>query len=393
VRTRSAHSRLLLVVSIAVFLDTLFYSVITPLLPQLSHDLHLTKLTAGVLTASYPAGMLVASLPAGALAVRRGPRFTLITGICLLVLSTIAFGLLNSGLALGVARFVEGIGGACSWAGGLAWIVSATPPERRGAVMGRALGTSIAGALFGPAIGALASVTGRGVLFCVLAVITSLLLIPISKLPDEHVPSGQSVTDVLRLLRKPALAGAMWLMVLPAIVSGVFNVLGPLQLHALGAGAGVIGLTFLVAAAIESLLSPVAGRFSDRHGRMLPLQGGAVAIAIGMACFTLPSTVAALCVLMIVTFSMLGIFWAPVMALVADVAEINGIDQAHAAALMNLAWAAGQIIGAGLGGATAKAFGDAVPTLGVTALCLLTLFGLRRPTTARDPARGPDPRA
>ena len=42
---------------------------------------------------------------------------------------------------------------------------------------------------------------------------------------------------------------------------------------------------------------------------------------------------------------MLGVFWAPVMALVADVAEANGIDQAHAAALMNLAWAAGQIIG------------------------------------------------
>jgi predicted MFS family arabinose efflux permease len=89
-------------------------------------------------------------------------------------------------------------------------------------------------------------------------------------------------------------------------------------------------------------------------------------------------------VLMIVTFSMLGIFWAPVMALVADVAEVNGIDQAHAAALMNLAWATGQIIGAGLGGATAKAFGDAVPTLGVTALCLLTLFGLRRAESAQS---------
>src|ERR1700744_1595571 len=196
-RTKSAHSRLLRVVSIAVFLDPLFYSVITPLLPQLSHDLHLTKLTAGVLTGSYPAGMLVASLPAGALAVRRGPRFTLITGICLLVLSTVAFGLLDSAPALGIARFVEGIGGACSWAGGLAWIVSATAAERRGAVMGQALGTSIAGALFGPAIGALASVAGRGVLFCVLAAITSLLLIPIRALPDEHVRSGQSVTDVL----------------------------------------------------------------------------------------------------------------------------------------------------------------------------------------------------
>ena len=82
------------------------------------------------------------------------------------------------------------------------------------------------GKMFGPAIGALASVAGRGVLFCVLAAITSLLLIPISKLPDEHVPSGQSVTHVLRLLRKPALAGAMWLMVLPARNTGSSSAVG-----------------------------------------------------------------------------------------------------------------------------------------------------------------------
>jgi MFS family permease len=388
---RSPESQLVRVVSVAIFLDTLFYAVITPLLPQLTHELHLSKFSAGVLTASYAAGMLAASLPAGALAVRRGPRFTLITGISLLVISTVAFGLLNSAAALGIARFVEGIGGACSWAGGLAWIVSATPASRRGAVMGQALGTSIAGALFGPAFGALATVVGRGVLFCALAALTSLLLIPIRALPDQHVPSQQSISDVLRVLRKPALAAAMWLMMLPAIISGLFNVLGPLQLHELGAGAGVIGFTFLASAGIEALISPVAGRFSDRHDRMLPLRGALVTISIGLACFTLPTTAAVLCALMIVTFSMLGVFWAPVMALVADVSEANGIDQAHAAALMNLAWAAGQIVGSGVGGAFAKAFGDAVPTLGVAGLCLLTLAGLRRPSTARGPAQAPDP--
>src|SRR5580698_6287642 len=134
-KSRSAHSRLLMVVSAAVFIDTVFYAVITPLLPQLSHELHLSKLSAGVMTASYPAGMLVASLPGGALAVRRGPRFTVITGLLLLSLSTVGFALLDTAPVLDIARFVEGVGGACSWAGGLAWIVAATAPERRGAVM------------------------------------------------------------------------------------------------------------------------------------------------------------------------------------------------------------------------------------------------------------------
>ena len=374
---RAGNERLLLVVSSAIFLETLFYAVITPLLPQLSHQLHLSKLTAGVMTAGYPAGTLIGSLPGGALAVRRGPRFTLITGLVLVVISTVAFALLRSAVELDLARFVEGVGGACAWAGGLAWVVAVTPPERRGAVMGSTLGTAIAGSLFGPAIGALASATGRAALFCALAALTSLLLVPIAAQDDARDSSGQPVTEVLRVLKRPALAGAMWLMVLPAIVSGVFNVLGPLQLHHLGAGAGVIGATFLVSAGLEALISPAAGRFSDRHGRTLPLRGGLIGVAIGAGCFSLASSSLALALLLIVATVPLGVFWAPVMALVADVAERHGLDQAHAAALMNLSWAAGQIIGSAGSGAAGKAFGNGAPTLAITVICLLTLLGLR----------------
>ena len=179
--SRDGKDRLVLVVSIAIFLETLFYAVITPLLPQLSHQLQLSKLSAGVMTAAYPAGTLVAALPAGALAVRRGPKFTLITGLLLVVISTAAFGVLDTVPGLDAARFVEGVGGACVWAGGLTWIVAVTPSDRRGAVMGSALGTAIAGSLFGPALGALASVTGRAVLFSVLAGAALLLLIPVRR--------------------------------------------------------------------------------------------------------------------------------------------------------------------------------------------------------------------
>jgi MFS family permease len=380
---RAESERLMVVVSAAIFLETLFFAVITPLLPQLSHELHLSKLTAGFMTAAYPVGTLLGSLPGGALAVRRGPRFTLISGLVLVVISTVGFGLLRSVVGLDLARFVEGVGGAFAWAGGLAWIVAVTAPERRGAVMGRALGTAIAGSLFGPAIGALASATGRAALFCALAAFASLLLVPIAMRPDARSTSGQPVSDVLRVLHRPAMAGAMWLMVLPAIVSGSFNVLGPLQLHRLGASAGVIGVTFLVGAAIEALISPAAGRYSDRHGRTLPLRGGLIGVGIGLACFTLASSSLALALLLIGTAVPLGVFWAPVMALVSDVAETEGIDQAHAAALMNLSWAVGEIVGSAGSGASGKAFGNAAPTLAVTVLCVLTLLGLRASRAGR----------
>jgi predicted MFS family arabinose efflux permease len=62
------------------------------------------------------------------------------------------------------------------------------------------------------------------------------------------------------------------------------------------------------------------------------------------------------------------------MAMLSDASEEAGLDQALAAALMNLTWALGQILGAGGGGAVAKATSDAVPMGCVAAICVLTLI-------------------
>src|SRR5262249_62117143 len=69
----------------------------------------------------------------------------------------------------------------------------------------------------------------------------------------------------------------------------------------------------------------------------------------------------------------LALFWAPASALVSDEAEAIGLDQGLAAALMNLAWAGGQVIGGGLGGAFADAAGDGAAYAVLVAACLLSL--------------------
>src|SRR5579884_1582695 len=163
--------RLVVVIGAVVFVDTMFYAAIVPLLPGLAHSLQLSKLSAGVMTAAYPAGTLVGSLPGGFLATRLGPKRTVYAGLLLLAGSTLAFGLVQSAPLLDGARFIEGVGGACSWAGGLAWIVTESAPERRGSVMGGALGAAVGGALFGPVIGTLAAAVGRGPAFGTVVVI------------------------------------------------------------------------------------------------------------------------------------------------------------------------------------------------------------------------------
>jgi MFS family permease len=384
----ASERRLVLVVGAVVFLDTLFYAVIAPLLPSLSHELHLSKLSAGILTASYAIGTLVAAVPGGLLAGRAGPRFALCTGLALLACSTIAFGFLQSAPLLDLARFVEGAGGACSWAGGLAWLIAETPPERRGATIGGAMAIAIGGSLFGPAIGALATATGRPPLFTTLAVIAVVLIVVTRRLPDHGERTEVSLSLLARVMRRRAVAVGMWLMTLPAIVSGTLNVLAPLRLHRFGAGAGVIGATFLVAAAIEGTISPLIGTLSDRRGRRVPLIGGLAAMAVLLLCFTLPGSAAPLVVVVIIAASAMGVFWAPTMAMLSDAAEQNGLDQGLAAALMNLAWAGGQVLGSAGSGAIAKATGDLVPTWTLAGICALTLCSLtiRRRSIVGEPA-------
>ncbi len=366
--------RLVLVVGAIVFVDTMFYAAIAPLLPTLAHELHLSKFAAGVMTASYPLGTLLASIPAGVLAARAGPKFTVTLGLSLLAGSTLAFGFLHNELLLDVARFIEGVGGACSWSGGLAWIVAEAPRERRGTLIGSAIGAAVAGALFGPLIGTAATAVGRGAAFSGVVVIATGLIAITQRIPSAHVDSAQGARHMVAALRGQAVRVAMWLVTLPAVASGMINVLGPLRMHRLGASAAAIGAAFLVAAGIEACLSPVIGRVSDRRGRMTPVRYGLIGTAILLMCFTLPESAALLGAVIIATAAALGGFWAPAMAMLADEADRQGLDQGLASALANLAWAGGQILGSGVGGAVAKAAGDGIPMTVTAILCIGTFL-------------------
>jgi predicted MFS family arabinose efflux permease len=378
----SVERRLVLVISAVVFVDTMFYAVIAPLLPTLVHELHMSKASAGLMTASYPVGTLVGSLPGGVLAARAGPRFAVVTGLVLLASSTLAFAFLHDVRALDGARFVEGVGGACSWAGGIAWITSESSPERRGARIGRVLGAAIGGALFGPVVGAVASVIGRAPAFSAVVVLAGLLIVACRRLPSGHVRNDQGLGDIWEALAGRGIVFGMWLVALPAAASGVVTVLAPLRLHDLGASATVIGAIFLLAAAAEAAVSPAIGGISDRYGRLLPLRLGLVVTTGLLLCFGLPGTVLALAVLVVAIDASLGAFWAPAMALLSDAAEGQGLDQGLAAALMNLAWASGVMLGAGAGAALASAASDAAPTIVAAVLCLATLAVIGRARVA-----------
>ena len=374
--------RLLVLVSAVVLVDVAFYSAITPLLPYYTDLLDLSKSQAGALAGAYAAGTLLLSLPAGVLAARLGPRRTLLGGLALLTVACVAFGFGESyGLLLG-ARFVQGVAGAACWASGMAWLLAEAPPERRGELIGTALGVAIAGALGGPILGALADASSPSVVFSAVAAITAALVVQVLRTAP---PPAAAATNGQRraLTTRRVLAGA-WLTALPALFFGTTTVLMSLRFDALGAGASAVAAVFLVAAGAEAALSPVVGRFSDRHGRRLPMVFGVSAVLA--ACVLLPLAEAEawlLAVVVVAALALGGVMWAPAMALISDGAARAGVPQGLAFGIVNLAWAGGQVAGSVGGSATADATSDAVAyailaVLAAGSLLLLVGSGGRR---------------
>ncbi|HEV3376706.1 MAG TPA: MFS transporter [Thermoleophilaceae bacterium] len=376
-------------VAAVVLVDTMFFAAVAPLLPHYSDELDLSKTAAGVLTGAYPAGTFAGSLPGGWLAARWGVKPTLICGVAMLGVTSLVFGFANNIVLLDAARFVQGVGGAFMWAGGMAWLVSASPPERRGELIGSALAAAIVGVLFGPVLGGAATLVGPEVVFGGVALVAAGLAAWASRVPGVAPEPSPGLGALVGALRRPAVLAGFWLFTLPALFAGVIEVLVPLRLDDLGATGAAIGAIFLLTAAVEALLSPLAGRLSDRRGRLVPIRPGLAAAAVMAVLLPLPGVVVLLGVTVLFTFAALGLFWAPAMALLSDASDEAGLDQALAFSISNLAWAAGHLIGSALGGALADATSDAVPYGLLGLACGATLAGvlaLGRGAPARSPA-------
>lgn len=351
--------RLFVLVAAVILVDTMFYAAIVPLLPQYSEDLGLSKSAAGILSASYAAGTLLAALPSGWLAAKVGVRQSMLIGLGLLSASSLAFAFASEIVLLDLARFAQGLGGACAWTGGLAWLLAAGPRERRGELVGSVLAVAIAGLLLGPVIGGIATVAGPEAVFSAVAVAAVCLFVWVARtpgVPASAVPGLRSVAAMI--LTRPVML-AFWLVALPSALAGLIDVLAPLRLDDLGATGIAIGAVFLIAAAIEATVSAAVGRLSDRRGPMFPIRAGLVASGLVALLAPVPASIALLGLIVVVVFLAMSLIWSPAMALLSDNGEAAGLDLAFASALVSLAWAGGQVFGGSVLTAVADATSDA----------------------------------
>jgi MFS family permease len=370
--------RVLLLTGSIVFVDTIFFAVLTPLLPHYEEELGLGKSGAGVLAAAYPAGALFGAIPSGVVAARFGVKPTVLVGMSCVALTTAAFGVADEAWQLVLARFLQGLASAFSWTGALAWLVAAAPSGRRGALIGKAFAAAVAGSLFGPVLGGIASEAGIGLTFGIVAAASLGVAVWAATTPAATPSEPQGLATLAAAVRDRRFLLAVWLVTLPALLFGTLGVLGPLRLSELGFGAVAIGAIWLIAGLLETGNNVVLGHVSDRVGPIVPVRFGLVGTVIATLILPWPQSAYVLAVVIVGATLAFGTFYTPGMTLLTNTAEHRGLDYGYAFAVITLAWAPGQVGGAAIGGALADATSDAVPYLALGALALLTLAGLWR---------------
>ncbi len=365
-----------------MFVDSLLYLAIVPLLPWYANRFDLSTFEVAFLLASYPITFLLATVPAGWIAGRVGPRRVVIAGTSFFVFATALFAWAPSGEVIIIARLLQGIGGGVGWAAAMAWLTGNTAPERRSRTIGAISGVLSAGAVAGPLLGVLAGATSPVLAFSIAGAIGVVAIIATLLSPVGVVlPRDPALHHTLsRLLHHPLVLCSLCLALADAASVAAIDLLAPLWLGDQGVSTTAIGIAIAVGAVLGIAAGWGAGRVGERVGSFRVAMFGGIGLALMPWLLVAPlPTWGVLAVLIAIgpffPILMTGIF--PLMSMAAD---DLGLSHGTANALANMVWSAGFAVTPLLVAPIAVHFGDqaAYAVIGVIVIVLLITAALMR---------------
>ena len=366
-----------LTVTLLIAGDTALFTLVIPALPIFADRYDLSNAAVVLIFGIFPLAQLLTVIPLIGALDRIGRRPTMVAGSAALLFSTAGFAFADTLPLLVLTRAVQGSAAALVWTAGLAAIADVYPQSELGFRMGMAETVGGGVGLIGPvAGGALIQLVGTDEAFAIAIVVPLALLVLTLRVPEStHVSEGAPPLREAfgRIFSQPeARAGIVALIAFAGMLAVVDSLL-PLDLdERLDASTAAIGLVFGVGLAGLVIVAPLAGAWSDRHGRRPALIAGALVseaalpfIAIG------PIWVVA------IGFFVLGCglatLAAPSSPLIVLAADRSGMEGMYgiSSGIINLVFAAGYALGPLLGAASALA----LPLTAVTAVAAVLVLG------------------
>lgn len=335
----------------------------------------------GVLIAAYDFAEIVAKPAFGALADRRGMKQTMLAGIALFTLASLAYPWVDPRLLL-LVRFVQGVGAAALSAVSLA-LVGAYVLERRGRAYGIYNAIKGAGYVISPIVGgAIVLQSDFAAVFLAAAAVGAVAFALSLLLPEPEARPGAifddddalSLSGVLSVVRRPSLWPWYAVIVVNMFFVGILFGFLPVRVYALGYDPLTTGAMLTVATASYLLIQPIAGVLADRLGAAPTIRLGLLLSGAGIILVPFVSDVPLILVSILAGVG-IGTVWTNTDALVSNLAQAGqlGATMGVAGSFKEL----GDMLGPLLIGVLSEAFGLTAGFVVCGLLGLLSLFLIR----------------
>jgi EmrB/QacA subfamily drug resistance transporter len=201
--SRSIQLSTIFVVVITAFITTFTGSALNLSIPSIGTEFHASASSVGWIVTGYILAAAVLSVPFGRLADLTGRKRILVIGILIFALCSGGAVFAQSMPILLLFRVVQGIGAAMIFSTNIAVLISAFSPDKRGKVLGYSIASTYIGLSAGPVVGGVLNhyLGWRSIFVLTFVISTIVFLTAAKKLPASKAEcQGQGVDFLGNLL-------------------------------------------------------------------------------------------------------------------------------------------------------------------------------------------------
>jgi predicted MFS family arabinose efflux permease len=288
-----ADRRVVLILCLVLFTSGADMLIITPILPTLARDLGVGVDTAGLWVTAYAVATAGFALVFGPISDRVGRRPILLAGVAILTLGTVACGLATGFASMVGARFVAGMGAGLLVTSTTCFVGDHFAPQQRAVAMGWVMSGFFLSLILSVPLGsALAAAVGWSRMFFVYAGFATLvglalavaLPVPRFEQRSPQLSLSSALSGYLGLLADRRALGVLFMSFSIGASMTMFMVYAsPWLERELAFDTATRGLVYAVGGPAAVFGGPMAGRLSNRFGRVKMVVAGSLLMALMQA--------------------------------------------------------------------------------------------------------------